>query len=57
MNKQEMIKIAERNLRKSEIALSNNCNRKGITEFEIKKLSSNVEYAKAVYGLIVDYVK
>lgn len=57
MNKQDMIEIAERNLRKAEKSLLNNYNRKGVTEFEREKLSNNVEYAKAVYGLIVDHVK
>jgi hypothetical protein len=54
MNKEQMIQIAERNLRKSKMALSNNSNRKGITEQEIKNLTNNVEYAQTVYDLIVN---
>lgn len=57
MNKEKMIQISERNLKKAEMALANNLNRKGITELEIKNLSNSVEYAKTVHGLIVEYVK
>lgn len=57
MTKEKMIQIAERNLRKSEKALENNRNRKGITEVEIENLLSSVEYNKIVYDLIVNNVK
>ena len=57
MTKEKMIQIAERNLRKSEKALENNRNRKGITEVEIENLLSSVEYNKIVYDLIVNNIK
>jgi hypothetical protein len=57
MNKERMIQIAERNLRKAEIAINKNQNRKGITELELENLSSNVEYAKIVYDLVVNHVE
>lgn len=57
MNKEKMIQIAERNLRKAKMALLNNSNRKGITEQEIENLSNNVEYAQAVYDLIVKHIQ
>lgn len=57
MNKEKMLQIAERNLKKAEMALANNLNRKGITELEIENLSNSVEYAKIVYGLIIDNIK
>jgi hypothetical protein len=56
MNKEKMIQIAERNLKKAKMALLNNYERKGITEQEIENLSNNVEYAQMVYNLIVDNV-
>lgn len=57
MNKEKMLQIAERNLRKAKRALYSNYDRKGITESEIENLSDNVEYAQMVYDLIVEYVK
>ena len=57
MNKDQMLKIANRNLRKAKIAMYNNYNRNGITEEEIENLANNVEYAQMVYDLIVNYVK
>ena len=57
MNKEKMIQIAERNLKKAKMALLNNYERKGITEQEIENLSNNVEYAQMVYNLIVDNVQ
>lgn len=56
MNKEQMIKIAERNLRKAQMSLLNNYNRKGVTEQEIKNLSNNVEYAQKVYELVVEHM-
>ena len=53
MNKEKMLQIAEHNLKKAKMALLNNCERKGITEQEVKNLSNNVEYAQVVYDLIV----
>ena len=52
MNKEKMLQIAERNLRKAKMALFNNYERKGITEQEIENLTNNVEYAQMVYDLI-----
>ena len=56
MNKEKMLRIAERNLKKANIALHNNYNRQGIMELEKEKLDDNVEYAKAIYELIVNHV-
>ena len=53
MDKEKMLQIAERNLKKAKMALLNNYERKGITEQEIDNLSNNVEYAQVVYDLIV----
>ena len=54
MNKEKMLEIAERNLRKAKMSLLNNYDRKGITEKELDNLSNNVEYAQTVYDLIVE---
>ena len=56
MNKEKMLQIAERNLKKANMALHNNYNRQGITELEREKLNDYVEYAEAVYNLIKNYV-
>ena len=56
MNKEQMLQIAERNLKKAKKALDNNCNRQGITELEIENLNNSIEYANTVYDLIVKYV-
>lgn len=52
MTKEQMIQIAANNLKKAERALSNNYDRKGITETERQNLLNGVEYAKTVYDLI-----
>ena len=57
MNKEKMLQMAERNLRKAKMAMYNNCERKGITEIEIQNLTNNVEYSQIVYDLIVEHVK
>lgn len=57
MNKEKMLQIAERNLKKAKMAMYNNCKRKGITEAEIQNLTNNVEYAQTVYDLIVEHVE
>lgn len=54
MNKETIMKIAERNLKKAQIALDHNYNRNGITEVERENLSNNVEYAQIVYDLLED---
>lgn len=56
MNKETMVKIAERNLNKANRALTNNYNRSGITEAERENLLHNVEYARTVYDLIINYM-
>ena len=56
MNKEKMLKIAERNLRKAKMAMYNNAERPGITEVELENLSNSVEYAQAVCELITKYV-
>lgn len=53
MDKEMMLKIAERNLKKAHAALEKNYNRNGISAQERKNLLDNVEYAQAVYNLIV----
>lgn len=55
MNKEKLITIAERNLKKANNSLKNNFNRPGVSEQERENLSSNVEYAQMVYDLIVKY--
>lgn len=57
MNKEKMLQMAERNLRKAKMAMYNNCERKGVTEVEIQNLTNNVEYSQIVYDLIVEHVK
>lgn len=56
MNKEKMLQMAERNLRKAKIALEHNFGRNGITETEKQNLTNNVEYAQKVYDLITNYV-
>lgn len=56
MDKEKLIAIAERNLKKAKNSLKNNFNRSGVTEKERENLSSNVEYAQTVYDLIAKYV-
>jgi HEPN domain-containing protein len=56
MNKEKMLQMAERNLRKAKIALEHNFSRNGITETEKQNLTNNVEYAQKVYDLITNYV-
>ena len=53
MDKEKILRLAERNLKKAKMALLNNYNRKGVTEQEVDNLSDNVEYAQVVYDLIV----
>lgn len=53
MNREKMIEIAERNLKKAQRALSKNLDRKGVTDTEIENLTSNAEYAQIVYNLII----
>ena len=57
INKEKALKIAERNLKKAQMAMYNHCNRNGITETEVINLTNNVEYAQMVCDLIVNYVK
>lgn len=52
MSKDKMIQIAERNLKRAEMALFLNEKRSGITKTELQNLLDNVEYAKAVLDLI-----
>lgn len=57
MYKEQMLKIAERNLRKAKKALENNRKRSGITEDELENLLGNVKYAQVVYHLIDNNIK
>ena len=54
MNKEKMILIAEKNLRKAKISLQQNINRSGATELEKQNLSEKIEYAQIVYDLILN---
>ena len=56
MSKDDMIKIAERNLKQAQMKFNNNYNRTGITEVERENLSNNVKYAKIVLDLIHKHV-
>lgn len=52
MSKEEMLTIAERNLKKAQYAFDHNFNRPGVTENERINLKNNLEYAKCVRDLI-----
>ena len=52
MDKERLLQIAERNLKKARKALEMNCSRHGITDEEINNLSDNVKFAEVVYDLI-----
>lgn len=56
MYKEQMLRIAERNLRKAKKALENNRKRNGVTEDELENLLGNVKYAQVVYHLIANSV-
>lgn len=53
MTKEKLLMIAERNLKKAQIAFEHNYNRTGITEQEKENLTNNVEYNRIVYNLIM----
>lgn len=57
ITKETMLQIAERNMRKAQMVLNNNYDRKGITESERENLARNVEYTQIVYDLIVKNVE
>lgn len=57
MDKERLLQIAERNLKKARRALEVNCTRKGITDEERNNLHDNVKYAEVVYDLISYHVK
>ena len=52
MDKERLVQIAERNLKKARRALEVNCSRKGITDEEINNLRDNIRYAEVAYDLI-----
>lgn len=52
MNREEMLAIAERNIKKAKRALDMNQNRPGITDTELSNLVRNALYAENVYRLI-----
>ena len=52
MDRETMLKIAERNLKKAQAALERNYNRSGISAQERKNLLDNLEYNKMVYNMI-----
>lgn len=53
MDREIMIQIAERNLKKAKKALFNNSNRSGVTQAEIEILSNKVEYTQYIYDAII----
>lgn len=57
MDKEKLLQIAERNLKKAQKALEANYNRKGIADDEKKNLVDNVEFAEMVYDLIAYHAK
>ena len=54
MNKEKMLEIAERNLKKSQMSFYRQFNRPGIKESEKENLANNVEYAMLVRDLIAE---
>ena len=56
ITKETMLQMAKRNINKAQIAMTNNYDRKGITELERENLISNVEYTQMVYDLIEKYI-
>lgn len=57
MQREKMLAIAEKNLRKAKYSLQFHYDRKGVTEQERENILRNVEYAQTVYNLIVEHVK
>lgn len=57
ITKETMLQMAKRNMNKAQIAMTNNYDRKGITERERENLTNNVEYAQMVYDLILRNIK
>lgn len=55
MDKDCMLQMAARNLKKARKALTINCGRQGITEEERNNLADNVRFAEVVYDLIVSH--
>jgi cell division protein FtsI/penicillin-binding protein 2 len=55
MNKDRMLQMAARNLKKARKALTINCSRQGITEEERNNLADNVRFAEVVYDLIASH--
>ena len=53
MTKENMLLIAERNLKKAKNSLKHSKDRPGITENELENLNNNLEYAETVYKLII----
>lgn len=52
MTNEQLISIAERNLKKARIAFEHNYNRSGVTEHERRNLSDNLEYANIVLSTL-----
>ena len=52
MTKEKLLMIAERNLKKAQIAFEHNYNRVGVTEQEKENLTNNVEYNRIVCNLM-----
>ena len=52
MTKEQLLTIAERNVKKAEKAFEQNYNRTGITGLERINIVNNLEYAKFVYNML-----
>lgn len=55
MNRENLLAIAERKIKKAQRALDTNRNRPGITETEIENLENNLKFSSIVYDLIDKY--
>ena len=55
MDKERLVQIAERNLKKAKKALEINCKRQGITDEERNNLSDNVKFAEIVLDLVANH--
>lgn len=53
MDKERLVQIAERNLKKARKSLEIGCRRQGITDEERNNLADNVKFAEIVYDLVV----
>ena len=57
MDKERLVQIAERNLKKAKKARDIGCKRQGVTDEEKNNLHDNVKYAEVVCDLITHHVQ